>query len=347
MSPAAAHRRCEAAMVDWVRPAAYGISNIVAAISIVMANKLVLSIYKFEFTYALTLIHTLTTMAGMILFASLGMFQPKAVPRLAVAPLAAAYVGYVVFNNLSLKLNTVGFYQISKISITPVVLIIEILLFRKYPTRSELAAVLVVCLGVAMATVTDTQLGSNYMGILVGFAAVGVTAIYQVWAGSKQKELQVGSMQMLHEYSPLAALMLGVLVPVLEPLGLHSPRDPQTIVGFPYSLPSVAAIAVSALLGLAVSLSTFLVIGATSSLTYNVCGHVKTIAILAGGVLFFGDAMPAKKLMGIAVAMSGIVWYSRLKLQAAALMAKATDMLVTNKKDDLESLRAELLRARV
>ena len=40
----------------------------------------------------------------------------------------------------------------------------------------------------------------------------------------------------------------------------------------------------SSLLGLLVNLSTFLVIRVTSSLTYNIVGHVKTVLILAGGV---------------------------------------------------------------
>jgi multidrug transporter EmrE-like cation transporter len=50
------------------------------------------------------------------------------------------------------------------------------------------------------------------------------------------------------------------------------------------------------------------VIGATSSLTYNVVGHVKTVLILSGGVMFFGDTMPPKKMAGIACAMGGIIW---------------------------------------
>ena len=61
------------------------------------------------------------------------------------------------------------------------------------------------------------------------------------------------------------------------------------------------------------SLSTFLVIGATSSLTYNVVGHIKTVIILMGGCMFFGDEMPLKKLAGISVAMSGIIWYSQVR----------------------------------
>ena len=41
-------------------------------------------------------------------------------------------------------------------------------------------------------------------------------------------------------------------------------------------------------------------------------GHVKTVIILAGGCLFFGDDMPLKKLAGINVAMFGIIWYTQV-----------------------------------
>ncbi|KAL0024314.1 hypothetical protein WJX79_007132 [Trebouxia sp. C0005] len=77
----------------------------------------------------------------MTLFCQLGFFSPKVVPTLQVLPLAAAYVGYVVLNNLSLRLNTVGFYQISKICIMPTLIAIEIALFGKYPSKKVLAAV--------------------------------------------------------------------------------------------------------------------------------------------------------------------------------------------------------------
>ncbi len=71
----------------WVKPAAYGLLNISAATGIVFANKAVLSVYGFEFTTALTLLHTLTTVLGMTLFCQLGFFSPKVVPTLQVRPL--------------------------------------------------------------------------------------------------------------------------------------------------------------------------------------------------------------------------------------------------------------------
>ena len=68
--------------------------------------------------------------------------------------------------------------------------------------------------------------------------------------------------------------MLGCLVPMLEPMGWRS-RTPDTLLGYDFTPHSVVAILISAALGLAVSLSTFLVIGATSSLTYNVVGGAR------------------------------------------------------------------------
>jgi len=59
------------------------------------------------------------------------------------------------------------------------------------------------------------------------------------------------------------------------------------------TLAAAVAIAGSAALGLLVSLSMFLMIGATSGVTFNVVGHVKTVLIMAGGVVLFGDAMCA------------------------------------------------------
>ena len=48
-----------------------------------------------------------------------GMFEKKVLSKRAIAPLAVAYVGYIVLNNLNLQINTVGFYQISKIAVAP------------------------------------------------------------------------------------------------------------------------------------------------------------------------------------------------------------------------------------
>lgn len=99
----------------WVKPVLYGALNIASASGIVFANKAVFSTYGFKFTCALTWIHTLFTLVGMRLFLMAGIFPYKKLPQLKLLPLAAAYVGYIVLCNLSLNVNTVGFYQVMKV----------------------------------------------------------------------------------------------------------------------------------------------------------------------------------------------------------------------------------------
>lgn len=52
------------------------------------------------------------TWGGMSCLASLGFFTPKKIPAHQLLPLAMGYIGYIVLCNLSLNLNSVGFYQV-------------------------------------------------------------------------------------------------------------------------------------------------------------------------------------------------------------------------------------------
>ena len=117
------------------------------------------------------------------------------------------------------------------------------------------------------------QVTTNTAGMLAAVAAILCTAVYQIWAGSKQKELGASSMQLMHQFAPHASALLALLVAGVDPVGLPGTAralGEGTILGYVFTPLSVAAILVSAVLGLLVSLSTFLVIGATSSVTFNV-----------------------------------------------------------------------------
>jgi solute carrier family 35 protein E3 len=194
-----------------------------------------------------------------------------------------------------------------KVAVAPTVLFLELVLYRKIPSPLTCCSVVLVCLGITIATVTDPIVVKNTSGLFVGVAATGITALYQIWAGSKQKELDANSTQLLLAYTPQATILLSALVPIFEPMGWQH-QEPGTLLGYHYTPSAVAAIVVSAMLGVMVSLSTFLVIGATSSLSYNIVGHLKTVIILTGGCVFFGDIMHWKRFAGIAVAMVGIAW---------------------------------------
>lgn len=143
---------------------------------------MVLSVYHFRFVYLLALLHTSTSIAGMALFARAGLFTRKRLSAAALLPFALAYVAYVVLNNLSLQMNPVGFYQICKIAIAPCVLALEVAALGRRASRRVVASVALVCAGVALATVSDSQLAGSALGVAVGFGSVAVTALYQVRA---------------------------------------------------------------------------------------------------------------------------------------------------------------------
>ena len=63
----------------------------------------------------------------------------------------------------------------------------------------------------------------------------------QVFAGSKQKELEVGSMALMAGYTPIASIMLLCLVSIFEPIGISS-ATPDTLLGFDYTLQVRAAL---------------------------------------------------------------------------------------------------------
>jgi solute carrier family 35 protein E3 len=69
-------------------------------------------------------------------------------------------------------------------------------------------------------------------------------------------------------------------------------------------------IVLSCLISVSVNFSTFLVIGKTSPVTYQVLGHLKTCLVLAFGYLLLKDAFSWRNILGILVAVIGMVLYS-------------------------------------
>ena len=79
---------------------------------------------------------------------------------------------------------------------------------------------------------------------------------------------------------------------------------------------AVFAILLSCLLGVLMSLTIFLIdnqIGATSSLSYNVIGHLETVSNLLSGYLIFGDKFSAVQLGGMGLALVAIGWFAQVR----------------------------------
>lgn len=49
----------------------------------------------------------------------------------------------------------------------------------------------------------------------------------------------------------------------------------------------------------------------------QVLGHSKTIIVLLGGWLFLGDELSTRKLLGMTLAVSGMIWYGKATASVA------------------------------
>ena len=147
-----------------------------------------------------------------------------------------------------------------------------------------------------------------------------------------QKKFKVSSTQLLYQSCPYQAITLFVTGPFLDGLLTN-----QNVFAFKYTsqvvvrlslawiLPSLFAfdiclhvllcllqffIVLSCMISVSVNFSTFLVIGKTSPVTYQVLGHLKTCLVLAFGYVLLKDPFNWRNILGIMVAVIGMVVYS-------------------------------------
>nr|XP_033808027.1 solute carrier family 35 member E3-like [Geotrypetes seraphini] len=279
--------------------------NLLSSICIVFLNKWLYVRYAFP-SMTLTLVHFVVTWLGLCACLHFRAFAPKSLRLAQMLPLALSFCGFVVFTNLSLQSNTVGTYQLAKSMTTPVILVIQSLFYGKSFSLRIKCTLIPITLGVVLNSYYDVKF--NVLGTVFAALGVVVTALYQVWVGAKQQDLQVNSMQLLYYQAPMSSLMLLCIVPVFEPVfgegGLFGP----------WSLSAIIMLLGSGVVAFLVNLSIYWVIGNTSPVTYNMFGHFKFCITLLGGYVLFKDPLSINQGLGILCTLLGILAYTHFKL---------------------------------
>ncbi|KAM7501719.1 hypothetical protein LguiB_000623 [Lonicera macranthoides] len=277
--------------------------SVVSSVSIVICNKALISTLGFTFATTLTSWHLLVTFCS--LHAALWMkffehkpFDPRAVMGFGI--LNGSSIGLL---NLSLGFNSVGFYQMTKLAIIPCTVLLETIFFRKIFSRKVQLSLTVLLFGVGVATVTDLQL--NVLGSVLSLLAILTTCVAQIMTNTIQKKFKVSSTQLLYQSCPYQAITLFLTGPFVDGLLTN-----QNVFAFNYTPQVLAVIVLSCLISVAVNFSTFLVIGKTSPVTYQVLGHLKTCLVLAFGYILLRDPFSWRNILGIAIAIVGMILYS-------------------------------------
>ncbi|CAK9325076.1 unnamed protein product [Citrullus colocynthis] len=279
--------------------------NIVSSVGIIMANKQLMSAngYAFSFATTLTGFHfAVTALVGLVSNAT-GYSSSKHVPLWELFWFSIVANMSITGMNFSLMLNSVGFYQISKLSMIPVVCVMEWILHNKHYSKEVKIAVVVVVIGVGVCTVTDVKV--NLKGFLCACIAVLSTSLQQITIGSLQKKYSIGSFELLSKTAPIQALSLLVLGPFID----YYLSD-KSLLNYKMSSGAIFFILLSCALAVFCNVSQYLCIGRFSAVSFQVLGHMKTVCVLTLGWLLFDSELTLKNISGMILAVVGMVIYS-------------------------------------
>ncbi|KAI3757470.1 hypothetical protein L6452_05007 [Arctium lappa] len=277
--------------------------NIVTSVGIIIVNKALMATYGFTFATTLTGLHFVTTTLMTVVLRWLGYIQPSHLPTPELMKFVLFANFSIVGMNVSLMWNSVGFYQIAKLSMIPVSCLFEVMFDKIQYSRDTKLSILVVLLGVAVCTVTDVSV--NAKGFVAAFIAVWTTSLQQYYVHYLQRKYSLSSFNLLGHTAPIQAGSLLVVGPFLD-YWLTDKR----VDSFTYDLASVVFILLSCTIAVGTNLSQFICIGRFTAVSFQVLGHMKTILVLILGFIFFGrEGLNLHVVIGMIIAIVGMIWY--------------------------------------
>ncbi|XP_058742825.1 nucleotide-sugar uncharacterized transporter 2 [Vicia villosa] len=281
--------------------------NFMVAVGIIMANKLVMGRIGFNFPIFLTFVHYVTAWVLLAIFKTISVLPvsppSKSTPFSSIFALGAVMAFASGLANTSLKYNSVGFYQMAKIAVTPTIVLAEFIFFKKTISFKKVLALAAVSAGVAVATVSDLEF--NLFGAIVAVIWIIPSAINKILWSTLQQQGNWTALALMWKTTPITVFFLGALMPWIDPPGVLS---------FKWDVNSSSAIMISALLGFLLQWSGALALGATSATTHVVLGQFKTCVILLGGYLLFDSDPGIISIGGAVIALTGMSVYTTYNL---------------------------------
>ena len=203
--------------------------------------------------------------------------------------------------NVSLMLNTIGFYQVCKLAQIPTMCILEASFLNKKFSRKVVQAIIVVLAGVAVATVSDVEM--NVTGTVAASVGVLSTSAQQILVGHLQKKHNVTSNFLLAKTSLWMAASMLVFGPIMDTLVTGG----ENVFEYEWTSGSLMFLAVSCGFAVLVNISQYLCIGRFSAVSFQVIGHVKTVLVFLFGFICFNAPITSKNIAGCALAVVGMI----------------------------------------
>lgn len=236
------------------------------------------------------------------------LFVPVRTSVLPVLPLTLIMCANVVFLNLSLAYSSILFYQVVRILLTPLTVIINFCFYgSKIPVRACLA-LLPTCIGVGIVSYYDSSVKSkkatvettSALGMVFSFTGVTISAVYTLWVSQYHKKLQMDSMQLLYNQVPFGTLLLFIASLFTETFPVWGDVLPRQWI----------LLVISGACACIVNLSLFFIIDHAGPVSSTVTGHLKTCIIVGLGWALSEKIVGFESKFGILLSILGIILYS-------------------------------------
>lgn len=284
------------------------VANILTAVGLVLTNKVIMGPpFNFVYVFTLTSIHFFVTALTMEIMALAQFFSRSRLSWTSSSIMAIACALSVGLMNLSLNLNSLGFYQLCKLAGVPWLVFIQAVFYQIRISWKIKVSLAIILMGMAGATIEYINVSTE--GSIVGLAAVAVTTQFQIWQGQKQHENNMNAMQINHSQALPTFFVCAFLALIVEFSGSY---PVTSILSHTWTLREVKWIALSATLAAGVNLSSYGLIGNTSTITFQVVGHAKTMLILISSYLLTEEKVKTKwsNVLSVVIALYGTILYT-------------------------------------
>ena len=297
--------------------AAAVVVNVFAGVGIVVLNKEVFTGLDLPFPVSLLALHYAFSYAVFAVCAFCGLIEMKHMPWRDVAIMTLAFVFTNGFLNLSLMLNSVGFYQASKLTVTPVTVAAAWVCSGDTTTLPTVGALALLLVGLGVATVSDVLVTP------LGLAVAAVAVVAQVTQGLVgQRILQrdnIDAMQLVLVVGLPCALIFGVFGPLMD----YAVTGRFSFVEMWHASPlAILSLFGTCVLAALCNWISMLIIKVTSAVSYQVVGHLKNVLVMTSGFVLFGSPVVFINVAGLSMSVCGGALYSHLKLKPKPPAAK-------------------------
>lgn len=273
--------------------------NLLASSCIVLTMKFIMKVFPYAVT--LTCMHLVVTYLFTTVQVKRKGEPASEVPRKFVVGLGILYGLCIPSQNMCLYFNTIGTNQMAKLVLIPANAAVDI--FRKPNdiTREVFLWVLMIFVGSVYFSVSDIHF--TVIGAGAAVWMICVTLFATISMEIVQKKYNCSSSVLMSECLPYSIVTSIMCAPFID-FNWNAPELLLKLVD------NWFIIAISCVLGVLINVSSFMIHGLLSALTYKVLGHTKTVAIFAGSVFVYNAVYSTPQLLGLVGAGAGICGYT-------------------------------------